>query len=57
MIRLNLKDSDGGQILPVTYSDNYFTLLPGESRDINVSWKSEDERAGNAKVEVTTLLK
>jgi hypothetical protein len=57
MIRLNLKDGDGGQILPVTYSDNYFTLLPGESRDINVSWKSEDERAGNVKVEVTTLLK
>jgi hypothetical protein len=57
MIRLNLKDGDGSQILPVNYSDNYFSLLPGESRDITVTWKGEDVRQGNEKIEITTLLK
>ncbi len=36
MIRLNLKDDDGRQILPVIYEDNYFHLMPGESRTIGI---------------------
>ena len=30
--------STGNEILPVYWSDNYFELLPGESRDITVSY-------------------
>lgn len=44
MLRLNLCGADGEQILPVEYSDNYFHLLPGERRKINVSWNRNDAR-------------
>lgn len=44
MIRLNLCGEDGEQILPVEYSDNYFHLLPGESRTIRISWNKDDAR-------------
>ncbi len=53
MIRLNLKGDDGEQILPVIYSDNYFHLMPGESRTIDVEWKNEDARGTNPVVEIT----
>ena len=53
MLRLNLLDGDGGQILPVSYSDNYFHLLPGEKRSVEVSWNEADTRQGNPVVEVT----
>jgi methionine-rich copper-binding protein CopC len=43
-LRLNLKGADGEQILPVLYSDNYITLMPGESKTIMISWKQEDAR-------------
>jgi hypothetical protein len=37
MIRLTLRDAKtGARILPAFYSDNYFTLLPGESRQITI---------------------
>jgi hypothetical protein len=36
-IRLTLRDAQtGGRILPVYYQDNYFSLLPGESRAIRI---------------------
>ena len=53
MIRLNLKGSDGEQILPVSYSDNYFHLMPHESRTVEVSWAAEDARGTDATVEIT----
>ncbi len=53
MLRLNLKGDDGEQILPVIYSDNYFHLMPGESRTINIEWKAEDARGANPIVEIT----
>ena len=53
MIRLNLKGDDGEQILPVIYSDNYFHLLPGESRTIGIEWKNEDTRGTTPIVEIT----
>ena len=53
MMRLNLKGDDGEQILPVIYSDNYFHLMPGESRTIDVEWKVEDARGTRPIVEMT----
>lgn len=44
MIRLNLCAEDGEQILPVEYSDNYFHLLPGEQKQVKLSWNANDAR-------------
>ena len=53
MLRLNLKGDDGEQILPVMYSDNYFHLMPSESKVICLSWKDEDSRGCKPVVQVT----
>lgn len=54
MIRLNVVgDKDGRQILPVFYSDNYFSLLPGEKKEVRMSWKDEDTRGNEGKVLIT----
>ena len=48
MVRLNIVgDKDGLQFLPIFYSDNYFALLPGETKVVRVHWKDVDTR-GNA---------
>lgn len=54
-IRLNLKGTDGEQILPAIYSDNYLTLMSGESKTISISWKQEDSRDQEPIVELTTI--
>lgn len=54
-LRLNLKGVDGEQILPVLYSDNYITLMPGESKTIMISWRQEDARNQQPNVEVSGL--
>ena len=55
MLRLNLKGSDGEQILPVFYSDNYFHLMPGESRTIDIKWKTGDSRGTKPVIEITGM--
>jgi hypothetical protein len=42
-VKLNLKGADGNDILPAHFSDGYFTLLPGEKRLMQVSWKPGTE--------------
>ncbi len=54
-LRVNLKGADGEQILPVIYSDNYFTLMPGEQKTVTISWKAEDARGQEPIVEITQL--
>lgn len=53
MIRLNLKTGDGSQVLPVDYSDNYFHLMPGEERTVNIGWDNADARQQMPFVELT----
>ena len=53
MLRLNLKATDGDQILPVIYSDNYFHLLPNEKRSVEISWNRRDARGSQPVVEVS----
>jgi len=36
MIKLTLFDAQGRRVLPAYYSDNYLSLLPGESRTIEI---------------------
>ncbi|WP_433381335.1 discoidin domain-containing protein [Actinoplanes sp. CA-142083] len=40
LVRLALRDENGDRVLPARYDDNYFWLLPGESRRVTVSWPS-----------------
>ena len=54
MIRVNVVGTeDGEQILPIFYSDNYFSLLPGESKQVSFHWKDIDTRGNSPKVVVT----
>lgn len=53
MIRLNLLGDDGLQILPVIYSDNYFSLLPGREKTVTISWKDEDSRGAKPQIQVS----
>jgi hypothetical protein len=40
MVVLSLRDRRSGQrVLPTRYSDNYLWLLPGETRDVTLSWR------------------
>ena len=54
-LRVNLKGADGEQILPVIYSDNYFTLMPGEQKTVIISWKAEDARGQEPVIDITSL--
>ncbi len=54
-LRLNLVGSDGQQILPVHYSDNYFTILPGEKRQLTLRWRPEDDRGTRPLLRITGL--
>jgi hypothetical protein len=54
MIRINLLGAeDGDQILPVFYSDNYFALLPNESKTVTFRFKDIDTRGTTPKIVVT----
>ena len=53
MLRLKLVSGPSKEmVLPVIYSDNYFSLMPGESREIDIEAAPEDLR-GKAGLEVT----
>ena len=54
MVRVNVVGKeDGDQILPIFYSDNYFSLLPAEKKQITFHFKDEDTRGCQPKVVVT----
>ena len=53
MVRLNLKGNDGEQILPVIYSDNYFHLMPSESKTITITWNNQDSRGCTPVIDVS----
>ena len=53
MIRLNVVGSDGVQILPMLYSDNYFSLMPGESKEVSLQWADRDTHGKKAKVMIS----
>ena len=52
LIRLKLEGTTD-LILPVFYSDNYFSLLPGESKDICITFKNEDTRGEKPSLSVS----
>jgi len=42
--KLTLLGTDGSRILPAYLSDNYVSLLPGETRDIEIEYPAESSR-------------
>jgi hypothetical protein len=53
MLRLKLVSGASGEmVLPVIYSDNYFSLMPGETREIFIEAAPEDLR-GKTGLEVS----
>jgi beta-mannosidase len=46
MTHLQLRKPNGDRVLPVFYSDNYFTLVPGESRTLTIQAASHDVADG-----------
>ena len=45
MVKLTVvREMHGDRILPAIYSDNYFTLLPGEQRTIHTELNHADTR-------------
>lgn len=54
MIRINvLGATDGEQILPMFYSDNYFSLLPGEKKTVKLHWNDRDTRGQKPRIVVS----
>jgi exo-1,4-beta-D-glucosaminidase len=53
-IRLKIsRNSDGREILPVLWQDNYFSLLPGEKREVAATYRSQDQDSGGATLEAS----
>ena len=47
-----IRSSDGERILPALMNDNYFTLLKGESKDIEIEFDSDLLPDGNYSLSV-----
>jgi exo-1,4-beta-D-glucosaminidase len=53
-VRLKLnKGAKGKEILPVIWQDNYFSLLPGEKREVSATYRAEELGAAQPSIEVT----
>ncbi|XVV08819.1 discoidin domain-containing protein [Actinoplanes sp. CA-131856] len=50
LVRVALRDGKGERVLPAEYSDNYFWLLPGETRKVGITWPSRLGRPHGLKV-------
>ncbi len=46
------RDSDGDEILPIVYDDNYVTLFPHESRAITAKFQASELEGGTAGLRV-----
>ena len=55
MIRDNADAGKDNRILPTYYNDNYFYLLPGESKTITVEYDDEYLYGGNAQIVLSGL--
>jgi exo-1,4-beta-D-glucosaminidase len=43
-IRMKAIDANGEEILPVVWQDNYFSLLPGEEREVTAEYRRSERR-------------
>ncbi len=54
-VQLRLADASGADILPVVWTDNYISLLPGDARTLNAVAPGGSELPHEVRVEVTGL--
>jgi exo-1,4-beta-D-glucosaminidase len=47
------RKNEGADILPVLWSDNYISLMPGESREVTAQFLSSDALSGETELRVT----
>ena len=53
-VRLKVDKGKGGEeILPVLWQDNYFSLLPGEKREVSVTYRTSELGSAKPAVEVS----
>ena len=53
-VRLKVDKGRGGEeILPVLWQDNYFSLMPGEKREITARYRVQDLGSKNPAIEVS----
>nr|WP_159451025.1 glycoside hydrolase family 2 protein [Micromonospora cremea] len=50
LVRLAVRDERGERVLPARYDDNYFWLLPGETRQVQISWPARPGLGRKVKV-------
>lgn len=55
MLRLDVR-AGGEQVLPVIYEDNWFSLLPGESKSVSIRFKDADTHGYKPELKVSSLL-
>ena len=54
MLRLKVTGKQSGEmILPVFYSDNYFSLLPGEEKEVNIRFYDADTYGEKPELKIT----
>jgi exo-1,4-beta-D-glucosaminidase len=51
-VSLRLANEKGDDVLPAVYDDNYFPLMPGEKRTINIRFAPEDVHGASTAVHV-----
>ncbi len=51
-VRLKVNHAGGEEILPVIWEDNYFSLLPGEKREVSATYATLPMNGGKPLVEV-----
>ena len=52
-VQLALTQGRGGaEILPVLWQDNYFSLLPGESREVTATFAAKDAGSAKTRLEI-----
>ena len=53
MVRLKITRERGGdEVLPILWQDNYFSLIPGERRDITATFAAGELKGSSPFVEV-----
>ena len=52
-VKVKVNKGNGGEVLPIFYEDNYFSLLPGEKREISARYRSSDLAGATPAVEVS----
>ncbi len=52
-VRLAIQEKDGAEVLPVFWSDNYFELMPGETKTLTARYPIETKLSGEARLQIS----